>query len=237
MTADNNDTTRRHRWFRRRRTAVTWPRYAVVMAGATGLVMTAGVADAATNWTVGLNPGSSANAEGAGIQNLTISAAATGPTLTNQLYPGGNGDVQFSLQNPNPFPVNVTAITIPAETLSNNDAVGYPTSNTGGTAISGCGATSSTVTWKGFSGAPTSKTLSTGTGAFTIAANSTITVLLLGDASMDTSAPLACAGTSSGSGQNLTYAGAYFVMPALTTVTATGGGTGGVSSGAVTTGY
>lgn len=214
---------------------------------AIGLTAATGVALAATFWTVGINPGSSANAQGAAIQNLTISKITAAPTLTNQLSPGSSGDVQFTINNPNPFIVTVTAVTIPAESLTGttaNNAAGY-TTNALGTPISGCAADStggnspSTVTWKGFSGTATSKTLSS---AFTIDKNATITVTLTNVATMDATAPLACAGTSSGTPPNLTYAGAYFVMPALTTVTATGGIYAGqpattANGGSVTTSY
>jgi len=226
-----------------------------VIGTAVGALLAGGAAFAATNWVVGLASGSSANGQGASISNLVISDITSAPTETNKLYPSassaspGSGDVTFTLQNPNPFPVTVTGVTIPAESLTSNDAVGYTTSALS-SAIAGCGATTSTVTWTGASSSgTTAETFTSGTrggetqvGAFAITANATITVTLTDDAAMDATAPLACAGTSSGTSPNLTYAGAYFVMPALTTIAATGGSYSGMPSitangGSVTTGY
>lgn len=223
---------------------------------AVGVVLAGVAAFAATNWVVGLAGGSNANGQGASISSLIIGDVVSAPTETNLLYPSasaaspGTGDVTFTLRNPNPFPVTVTGITIPVETLTTNDAVGY-TTNSLSTAISGCGATTSTVTWAGAptSGNGTAETFTSGSrggetqvGAFAMAANATITVTLTDDAAMDSTAPIACAGTSSGTAPNLTYVGAYFVMPSLVTMAATGGTYSGqpsiiANNGTVTTGY
>jgi hypothetical protein len=195
-----------------------WSRSAKVLAASFGIVAGGGVAFAATNWTVGLASGSGANAQGSSIQNLTFTNATTAPSLSNALAPGGTGDVSVKITNPNPFVVTVTAVTIPAETLTTNSAVGYSDPALS-SAISGCGVTTSTVWWKGAGASPVSKAIT----PVTVAGGATITLTLTSDAQMDSTAPLACAGTSSGSAPNLTYAGAYFVMPSLTTITATGG--------------
>lgn len=241
-----------------------------VVAAIMGAVLAGGTAFAATSWTVGLAGSSSANAEGSSIGNLTISDMTSAPTETNQLYPSasyvsgtgetpGTGDVTFTLTNPNRFPVTVTGITIPEETINSasaNDAIGFSgsTVGSGGSAISGCAAsgstTSSDVTWTDALNTGTnavsftsgSRGGETEVGAFAIAASATITVTLVDDAAMDSTAPLACAGTQSGSSPNYTYAGAYFVMPSLTTIAATGGTYSGsptptANGGSVITGY
>jgi hypothetical protein len=221
-----------------------WSRKSKALGLVAGVVLAAGAAGAATNWIVGLNTGSSANAQGASIQNLTISDVTTGPTETNKLSPGGTGDITFTLSNPNPFPVTVTGIQLPEENLTTNDAVGFPTSAVNGTAISGCGATTSTVIWKNaVIASNVQQSFSTGTFPFAIAAGATnVTVTLTNDATMDSTAPLACAGTATGTAPNQTYGGAWFVMPSLFGVLATGGTFAGsptpiASSGSVTTGY
>lgn len=231
------------------RTSNKWTRPAQLVGVAAGGVLASGVAFAATNWAVGLAAGSTASAQGASISNLTISKVTSVPAQTNQLFPGGSGDVQFKISNTNPFPVTVTGLTIPAESVTTNDALGYSDATTG-TAIAGCngsGATASTVMWKSAaSGSTTNVTFTPGTG-FTLAAGSTgtptvVTVTLTADATMDSTAPLACAGTQSGTNPNFTYAGAYFVLPSLTSVAATGGVFGGqptviLNGGSVTTSY
>lgn len=238
-----------------------WSRGRTAIAACLGMVLAGGAAYAATNWSVGLASSSSANAQGSGISNLTISDITSAPGETNQLYPSGSdgpsgnngtGDITFKLTNPNPFPVTVTAITIPAETLTSNDAVGYTTNGLTTAIGTTCGATTSTVEWLNApTSGSTSEPLTSGTrggetqvGPFAIAAgpSTSITVTLTDDAAMDSTAPLACAGTQSGTTPNFTYAGAYFVMPSLTTVTATGGTYSGQPSviangGTVTTGY
>ena len=248
------------------------------LSAVSGAVLAAGTAYAATNWTVGLNGGSSANGQGAGIQALTISAISSpnAPTETDVLFPSasyvtgtsgctscgeyvaagtgvGDGDVTFKLTNPNPYPVTVTGFTLPAETANATtgsgtaDAVGY-TSNTVGTAISGCAGSgagvSSDVAWLyALQGGTNAVTLISGSragqtmqGPIVIAgtasnggSNVTITVTLIDDAAMDLNSPLACANGTSG---------AYFVMPNLTGIAATAGGSSPTAnSGSVTTGY
>lgn len=196
-------------------------RRTTVIGVALGVTSATAVAIAATNWVVGVNANSSATAQGAGIQPLTVSKITSGPTLTNKLYPGGTGDVTFTISNPNPYPVLVTGITPPSSTTSSNDAVGY--SNAGlSTGVSGCDAGTSTVQWKSPGTAVSFGTAFTvGTGA-----QNQVTVTLTNDATMDASAPLACAGTPTGTAPNLTYPGVYFQMQSLSNVTASAGGTG-----------
>lgn len=182
------------------------PRWLQIASAATGVVMAGGAAYAATNWIVGLNSGSSGEAQSATIQNLTISAVAT-PSAINLLYPGGNGDVVLTIANANAYPVTVTGVDLPTNTTYGG---GFTTSNvgTGGTAQAGCSTTTSDVIWN-YSTASlgSAHTLNT---PITVGASSTITVTLTNDASMTLAAPLACANT-------------FFSMPSLTGVVASGG--------------
>jgi hypothetical protein len=182
-----------------------------VLSGVIGAVLAGGMAYAGTNWVVGLNSGSSGQGQAATISNLSITA--TTGTLTHLLYPGGTGDVVVSVSNPNPFPVTITALTLPAAT-SYADA--YSDSGLS-SAVTGCAAaTPSYVTWNGAAG---SHTL---TSALTVAASGTLAVTFTNGASMGLNAPLACAG-------------AYFKMSSLSGVAATGGAATATSSPATDT--
>jgi hypothetical protein len=171
-----------------------------LVAALVGALLAGTAAFAVTNWVVGLNAGSSGQAQSATISNLSITAVAA-PAATNLLYPGATGDVVVKIANPNPFPVTVTAVQLPANT---SFATGYSDSALT-TPVGGCTAASSTVAWNFATG--TSGTSHTLTSALTVAANGNLTVTLTNDAVMGTTAPLACAGT-------------YFSMPSLTGVTA-----------------
>jgi hypothetical protein len=183
------------------------PRRSVVVGGVIGMVMAAGIAYAATNWLVGLNSGSSGEAQSGAVSNLTISAIAS-PAATNLLYPGGNGDVVITIANPNAFPVTITAVNLPTNTTF---ATGYTTSALS-TLQTGCNSTTSNVLWN-FSTA-TSGSAHTLTTPLTVgasgAANNPLVVTLTNDAQMTASAPAACEAT-------------FFSMPSLTGIVATGG--------------
>jgi hypothetical protein len=172
-----------------------------------GMALVGGGAYAATNWIVGLGAGSSGEGQSATVQNLTFSAVAS-PAATNQLYPGGNGDVVLTIANPNPYPVTVTSVNLPANTVF---AGGFTASNLL-TAQTGCSSSTSNVIWN-FSTA-TSGTAHTLTAAVTIGpsgnANNPLTVTLTNDASMTVATPAACQNT-------------FFSMPSLTGIAATGG--------------
>jgi hypothetical protein len=185
---------------RRRR----WPsRGGLAFAILAGVLVTGG-AYAATNWVVGLSSGSTGQAESATISNLNISAVAS-PSPSNLLYPGGPGDVVATVQNPNPYPVTITAVLLPANTTY---ADGYTTSNLS-TEQPGClSSTPSDVIWN-YSTA-TSGSSHNLTTPLTVAADGTLVVTFTNDATMTDNAPAACAAT-------------YFSMPALVGVTATGG--------------
>ena len=185
-----------------------WSRRTKIVAAIVGAALAGSVAYAATNWVVGLSAGSSGEGQSASISNLSITATAS-PAAANLLYPGANGDVVVTISNPNAFPVTITAVNLPTNITY---AAGF--SNSGlTTAQSGCSAaTPSQVTWN-FS-TSTSGTSHTLTTPLVVAAsgqaNNPLVVTLTNDASMGTSAPLACAGT-------------YFSMPSFTGVSATGG--------------
>jgi hypothetical protein len=138
---------------------------------------------------------------------LTITAAAVS-SLTNQLYPGGTGDVVLTITNPNPYPVTLTGVSLPANT---SFAGGFTTSALT-IAQSGCTMSTSDVAWNFATG--TSGTAHTFTTALTVGpsgnANNPLTVTLTNDATMLAAAPTACENT-------------FFSMPSLTAVAATAG--------------
>jgi hypothetical protein len=182
----------------------TWSLQTKVISGAVGAVMAGATAYAATNWVVGLQSGSSAEAQASSISNLTVSAVAS-PAPVNLLYPGANGDAVLKIANPNGFPVTVTAVQLPTNTTY---ATAFSDSGLS-SAVAGCAAgTPSGVTWNFATGTTgTSHSLTT---PLTVAANGNLSVTLTSDVSMATTAPAACAGS-------------YFSLPSLTGVTASGG--------------
>jgi hypothetical protein len=182
----------------------SWSLRTKLISGVLGTVMAGATAYAATSWIVGLQNGSSAEAQAATISNLTITAVAS-PAAGNLLYPGGTGDAVIKITNPNGFPVTVTAVQLPTNTAY---ATGYSDSGLS-SPVAGCAAgTPSGVTWSFATG--TSGTSHTLTSPFTVAANGNLSVTLTNDVTMASTTPLACAGS-------------YFSLPSLTGVTATGG--------------
>jgi hypothetical protein len=189
----------------------TWSARTKILSAALGAVMAGATAYAATNWIVGLQSGSNAEAQAATISNLTITAVAS-PVAGNLLYPGGTGDAIIKITNPNGFPVTITAVQLPTNTTY---ASGYSDSGLS-TPVAGCSAgTPSGVTWNFATG--TSGTSHTLTSPLTVGANGNLSVTLTNDVAMATSAPAACAG-------------GYFSLPSLTGVTATGGAASATAS-------
>lgn len=192
-----------------------------VVSVAAGMALAGGAAYGATNWIVALTGGSSGEGQAATIQNLTITSVST-PSPSNELYPGGTGDVEVTISNPNPYPVTITAMDLPTSTTY---ATGYTNANLT-TPQSGCiSSTPSDVIWNdstSSSGSVHTLTTSLVVGA-SGNANNPLTVTLTSDASMTASAPAACAG-------------AYFSMPSLTGIAATGGA-GTATSTPVTDGW
>lgn len=184
----------------RRRRFGGWSTRTKVLSGVAGAALVGVTAYAVTNWVVGLNSGSSGQAQSATVSNLTISAVAT-PAAGNLLYPGGTGDVVATITNPNTFPVTITAVTLPSSTTY---AAGY--SDNGLTSTqSGCDATASLVAWN-YAANTSAHTLTT---PITVGASGNITVTFTNDAIMGQAAPAACENT-------------YFKMPSLSGITATG---------------
>ncbi|HZT84641.1 MAG TPA: hypothetical protein VE984_04370 [Gaiellaceae bacterium] len=179
------------------------------LAALLGAALVSGIAYGVTNWVVGLQGGSSGEAQSGSVSNISITAVAS-PSAGNLLYPGSSGDVVVSISNPNPFPVTITAVNLPTDTTY---ATGYTTSALT-TPQAGClASTPSGVTWSYATGASgSSHTLTTPlVVAASGQANNPLSVTLTNDASMATSAPAACEST-------------YFSMPSLTGITATAGG-------------
>ena len=81
----------------RTRLAVASALIAVVIAGGVTL----------GSWAVGSDPGNG-YAKATSAQNLTLSDASA--STVAQLYPGGTGDVEVKVTNPNPFAVTVTSV-------------------------------------------------------------------------------------------------------------------------------
>jgi len=173
-------------------------------AAVAGMALTALIAYGATNWIIGLNSGSSGEAQSGAVSNLTVAAVST-PPPNEQMYPGGSSDVMVLVTNPNAFPVTITGFNLPANT---SYAGGF--SNIGlTTPQSGCTTSTSYVYWSFATGSSgSSHTLTT---PVVVGANATLTMELDGDATMTTSSPAACENT-------------YFQMPSLTGVAASAGG-------------
>jgi hypothetical protein len=189
--------------------ASRWSRRAKVVSAVCGCVLVAAGAYAATNWVVGLNAGSSGEGQSATIANLSITAVAT-PAPGNVLFPGGTGDVVVTIANTNPYPVNITAVNLPASIIQ---AGGFSNS-TLTTAQAGCTTTTSGVSWNfATTTSGTSHSL-VPVGGITVgasgASNNPLVVTLTNDALMATTSPAVCANT-------------FFSMPAFTGITATGG--------------
>ncbi|HWE54253.1 MAG TPA: hypothetical protein VG435_02005 [Acidimicrobiales bacterium] len=181
----------------------------VVLAAACGFLMATDIAFA-SNWTIGLNSGSSGEAQSGNVANLTIAAVAS-PSPTNLLYPGNSGDVVLTISNPNNYPVTVSALQFPSNLTG---AAGYSSSSL--SALSAevlCNAALSGVTW-------TYSTVTSG-ASHTLAtplvigasgdSNNPLTVTLTNYAAMSSSSPAACENS-------------FFSMPSLASVTASAGG-------------
>ena len=194
----NNDAPWHEPGFRARR-----PRAFRIASVTAGVVLSAAAAYAVTNWTVGLNSGSSGEAQSSTVSNLTITAVAS-PAATNLLFPGANGDGVATITNPNTSPVTIAAVNLPTNTTY---AGGFTTSALS-TPQTGCSSTTSLVGWN--FATSTSGSSHTVTTPLIVGANSTLTVTLTNDITMATTAPVTCTST-------------YFKMPSLTAVTATAG--------------
>ena len=183
-----------------------------VVTGAAGLVAvtTAGAllagtgAHAAARWTIAGS--SAARTQSVTVSHLVISAVVS-PVATNVLYPGGSSDVVVTISNPNPYPVTVTAVSLPPDTKY---ATGYTTSFLTTTKAGCLSTTPSDVAWH--YSTSTSDSSHALTKTLTVAArnqpNDPLLVTFTDDASMTAASPVACEDT-------------YFSMPAMTGVVAT----------------
>jgi hypothetical protein len=184
-------------------------------AALAGILSVAAVTYAATNWVVGLAGGSSGQAQSATVTNVSITAVSS-PSVGNILFPGANGDVVVTIANPNPYLVTITDVQLPTNTTY---ASGF-SDNALTTPLAGCSAaTPSDVTWNFATGVSGSSHPLT--SALTVAANgqpnNPLTVTFTSDATMTAGAPSACAN-------------AFFSMPSLTGITATGGAAAATAS-------
>jgi hypothetical protein len=186
------------------------------------MVLVGAAAYVVTNWVVGLTSNSSAAAQSATINKVTISAVAS-PAAGDLLDPGDAGDVVVTVTNANAFPVTITAIQLPTSTTF---ATGFTTSALTTTQTGCLASTPSDVTWNfSTTTSGSSHTVTTPLGvAASGHANNPLSVTLSDAAFMTSAAPLACANT-------------FFSMPALIGITATGGGTGTVTTSPATDGW
>jgi len=199
-------------------------RRAKVFGAIVGAMLAGSAAYAVSNWAVGLQATSHGQGKSASVTGLIISATAT-PTPTNLLYPSGSGDVVLQVTNPNPFPVTLSALKLPANTVFGG---GYSTSALS-SAKTGCsttsGATGTQVIWTGAT-ATSGTTHPLATPLKVAAANtaSPLKVTLTNEATMGVTSPTACQAT-------------YFKMPSLIGVTATVSITGSPTTGPTTDSY
>ena len=131
----------------------------------TAFLLSCGVAAAA--WSS--NGTGSATAKAATAQGVTTSAVAV---TTGLLYPGGTGDLVLQVNNPNPFPVRVSAVAAGSGSVTASGGIG--TCATHGVALS---ATQSGLT-------------------FDIAASSSGTRTFAGVVSMSTASESGCQGAT-----------------------------------------
>jgi hypothetical protein len=141
-----------------------------------------------------------ASAEPSSVSDLSITAVSS-PAATNQLYPGGAGDVIAVVVNPNSFEVAISALQLPSATTF---ATGY--TDPGLTRVKpDCDSSDSQVGWRfAEPGSGVSHPLNS---PLAVAAGSSLTVVFSDGAVMAQSAPAVCEAT-------------YFKMPSLIGITA-----------------
>ncbi len=106
------------------------PARLAVAASVVAMVVAGGLTTSGA-WTVGGSGDGYAKAVTA--QNLTMNVVAA---ATGDLYPGGTGNVRYSVTNPNGFPFTITAVTANGAVTSDN-----ATCTTGPTGVSFTNAT------------------------------------------------------------------------------------------------
>ncbi len=103
----------------------------LAVAASVAVMVVAGGLTTFGAWTVGGSGDSYAKAVTAANLTMNVVAAATG-----DLYPGGTGNVRYSVTNPNPFPITITAVSGNGTVTSDN-----ATCTTGPTGVSFTNAT------------------------------------------------------------------------------------------------
>ncbi len=183
----------------------------VARVGSLAVVAVAGAllagtgAYAATRWAI-------VGSRAVTIQSVTVYKlvikAVVSPVATNVLYPGGSGDVVVTISNPNPYPVTITAVSLPTNTTY---ASGY-TTRSFSAKETGCSLSTSDVAWSYSTAATGSSHMLT--KPLTVAAsgqsNDPLTVTFVNDAYMGALTPTECEDV-------------YFSMPAMTGVIGTRG--------------
>ena len=135
---------------------------------------------------------------------IELSVAFPEDSAGPSLYPGGVGDVQINVTNPNPFTVTITALILPGDA---SFASGFSDIQLR-QPKAGCGAATSGVTWTDSTTDQTVHTLSTPVTVGPRTATKSSLVLTLRDAAaMQSDSPEACAHS-------------YFAMPSLVGVKA-----------------
>ncbi len=138
--------------------------------------------------------------------NLSVTSAPVAPG-SRDLAPGSAGDVWIQIANPNAFPVEITAVTLPSTSAH---ASGHPIGSPRGARASCSGGAPSGVTWRGAMPAVASvhllaRPLVVGPSG---SSDEPLIVKLADAAAMDANAPAACEST-------------VFDMPALAGLTTT----------------
>ncbi len=127
------------------------------------------------------------------VSNLSATSVLVGPG-SSYLSPGGTGDVWIQISNPNSFPVEITAVTLPRSSI---DASGRQIRGHGGP-HRGCGGNlQSGVTWRG--ARPNTTSVHILTAPIVIGASGSgdnpLTVKLADAARMDVTVPASCEST------------------------------------------
>ncbi|HLY34455.1 MAG TPA: hypothetical protein VKQ07_07980 [Jatrophihabitantaceae bacterium] len=148
-------------------------------------------------------PGGGA-AAGARIADLVITGAPA-PSSAQRLYPGTRGDVALSVRNPNPFPVTLRAVRLPAATVY---ADGFADATLREPKPDCAATTPSRVAWVDKDSPASAHTFSR---TVVVGAKATVLLIVRDAVSMETTAPTACAG-------------AFFKMPSFAGVDAAVGG-------------
>ena len=154
-------------------------RRSMIVGVVVAVVLVAGVAFAA--WTA--SGSGSGSAEAVSAQDLTTTAATP---QSAQLYPGGTGDLELTINNPNPYPVRVTGVAF--------DATGYVDSDQASDCTDAPASTNPTgVTFNGYTANGTTEPY-LDVPAASGGTDGTATFTLAGTVSMDNTSANGCQG-------------------------------------------